>query len=130
MNLKKRLLTTLLLTVLIPALSAETSKKSNRISATELGIDLNKSYQGTEVQNIIEIVLEEADKSIDNAYKEGYKQATLELQPEVEYWKTMYQVKKGNTISNNIKFTLIGFGAGFLLGGAGGIAVGMRIPIN
>ena len=130
MSLKKRLLTTLLLTALIPALSAETSKKSNQISATELGIDLNKSYQGTEVQKIIEIVLEEADKSIDNAYKEGYKQATLELQPEVEYWKTMYQVKKGNTISNNIKFTLIGFGAGFLLGGAGGIAVGMRIPIN
>lgn len=91
---------------------------------------MNKSYQGTEVQKIIEIVLEEADKSIDNAYKEGYKQATLELQPEVEYWKTMYQVKKGNTISNNIKFTLIGFGAGFLLGGAGGIAVGMRMPIN
>lgn len=130
MNLKKRLLTTLLLTVLILTPSAQTSKKSKTISASELGIDLNKTYKGTEVQRIIEIVLEEADKSIDNAYKEGYKQATLELQPEVEYWKTMYQTRKGNSISSNIKFSLIGFGAGFLLGGAGGLAIGIKLPIN
>lgn len=130
MNLKKRLLTTLLLTVLILTPSAQTSKKSKTISASELGIDLDKTYKGAEVQAIIDIILEEADISIEKAYKEGYKQATVELQPEVEYWKTMYETRKQNAFSNNIKFSLIGFGAGFLLGGAGGMAIGMRIPIN
>ena len=130
MNLKIRLLTTLLLTVLILTPSAQTSKKSKTISASELGIDLDKTYKGAEVQAIIDIILEEADISIEKAYKEGYKQATVELQPEVEYWKTMYETRKQNSLSSNIKFSLIGFGAGFLLGGAGGFAIGVRVPIN
>lgn len=130
MNLKKRLLMILLLTVLILTPSAQTSKKSKTTSANELGIDLTKTYSGQEVQAIIDIIFEEADISIDKAYKEGYKQATVELQPEVEYWKTMYETRKQNAFSNNIKFSLIGFGAGFLLGGVSGMAIGVKIPVN
>ena len=83
-----------------------------------------------EVQAIIDIILEEADNSIDAAYKEGYKQATVELEPEVEYWKTMYKTRKNNTFSDNIKFTFIGFSSGLLLGGYTGIVIGLKIPLN
>ena len=74
--------------------------------------------------------MEEADKSIDAAYKEGYKQATVELGPEVEYWKTMYNTRKNNTFSENLRFSLIGFGSGLLLGGYAGITIGVKIPTN
>lgn len=83
-----------------------------------------------EVQAIIDIILEEADKSIDQAYKEGYKQATVELQPDIEYWKTMYKTRKNNSFSDNLKFTFIGFGSGLLLGGISGVTIGIKIPTN
>ena len=75
-------------------------------------------------------MLEESDASIDSAYKEGYKQATVELKPEVEYWKTLYELIHKNSFSEALKFTLIGFGSGLLLGGFSGIVVGIKIPIN
>lgn len=83
-----------------------------------------------EVQAIIDIIFEEADKSIEDAYKEGYKQATVELQPDVEYWKTMYESRRNNTFTDNLKFALIGFGSGIVLGGFSGIAIGIKIPLN
>lgn len=130
MNLKKNLLMTLLPIVLTLTLSAQTSNENKKNLENELGIDLTKTYQGTEVQAIIDIILEEADKSIDKAYKEGYKQATVELSPEVEYWKTMYNTRKKNSFSENLKFGLIGFGSGLLFGGYAGITIGIKIPIN
>ena len=83
-----------------------------------------------EVQAIIDIILEEADTSIDKAYKEGYKQATVELQPEVEYWKTMYETRKKDSFADTLKFTLIGFGSGMLVGGFAGVTIGLKIPVN
>ena len=130
MNLKKNLLMILLPIVLTLTLSAQTSNENKKNLENELGIDLERTYQGTEVQAIIDIIFEEADKSIDSAYKEGYKQATVELQPEVEYWKTMYETRKRNSFSDNLKFSLIGFGVGVLVGGYTGITIGIRLPIN
>ena len=130
MNLKKNLLMILLLTVLTLTLSAQTSNTNKKNLDNELGIDLKRTYQGTEVQAIIDIILEEADKSIEEAYKEGYKQATVELQPDIDYWKTMYETRKKSTFSDNLKFTLIGFGSGLLIGGYAGVNIGIKIPIN
>lgn len=130
MNLKKKVLMTLLPIVLILTLSAQTLKENRKNLDNDLGIDLTKTYTGPEVQAIIDIILEEADTSIDNAYKEGYKQATIELEPEVEYWKTMYKTRKNNSFSDNLKFTLIGFGSGLLLGGYAGVTIGVKIPTN
>ena len=130
MNLKKNLLVILLLIVLMPMLSAQTSKTNSKNSENELGIDLTKTYTGEEVQAIIDIIFEEADISIDNAYKEGYKQATVELQPEIDYWKVMYESRKNNTFADNLKFSLIGISIGFVLGSITGITLGIRIPIN
>lgn len=130
MNLKKKLLMILLPIVLILTLSAQTSNENKKHLDNDLGIDLKKSYQGTEVQAIIDIILEEADNSIDAAYKEGYKQATVELQPEVEYWKAMYNTRRKNSFSDNLKCSLLGFSAGLLLGGYAGITIGVRVPLN
>lgn len=130
MNLKKKLLMILLPIVLILTLSAQTSNENKKHLDNDLGIDLKKSYQGTEVQAIIDIILEEADNSIDAAYKEGYKQATVELEPEVEYWKAMYNTRRKNSFSDNLKCSLLGFSAGLLLGGYAGITIGVRVPLN
>jgi hypothetical protein len=47
-----------------------------------------------------------------------------------EYWKTMYESRKKNSFSENLKFGLIGFGSGLLFGGYAGITIGIKIPIN
>jgi hypothetical protein len=130
MNLKKRLLMILLPIVLIMTLSAQTSKENRNNSDNDLGIDLARTYQGKEVQAIIDIILEESDNSIDKAYKEGYKQATVELLPEVEYWKTMYENQKKNTLTKILTFSLISFGSGLIVGEVSGITIGLKIPIN
>lgn len=130
MNLKKNLLLILLITVLTMTLSAQTSKTNSRNLENDLGIDLTKTYTGTEVQALIDVILEESDISIQNAYQEGYKQATVELQPEVEYYKELYKLQKKQTISDKVKFSLIGFSAGLLLGNCTGLAIGLNIMIN
>ena len=128
MNLKKNLLMILLLTVLTLTLSAQTSEGNKKNSDNELGIDLTRTYTGAEVLEMLNIVLEEADESIDKAYKEGYKQATVELEPEVVYWKTLYEERKKNIFSTNLKFGLICFGSGFLIGGVTGFCI--RVNLN
>ena len=130
MNLKKSLLTILLLIVLTPILSAQTLNENKKNSENELGIDLTRVYTGKEVQQIIDIILKEADASIDSAYKEGYKQATVELKPDVEYWKTMYETSKKNNFSEVLKYTIIGLGTGLILGSYTGVVIGIQIPFN
>ncbi len=119
MNSKRNLLMILLLIALIPMLSAQTSKENKNNLENDLGIDLTKTYSGIEVQTIIDIVLEEADKSIDKAYKEGYKQATIELQPQIDYWMHLYNTNKNS--KKYLKYSLISFGSGFIVGGYCGI---------
>ena len=130
MKSKKNLLMILLPIVLTLTLSAQTLKENKKNSENDLGIDLTKTYSGTEVQAIIDIILEEADNSIDKAYKEGYKQANVELLPEIEYWKTLYESRKNSSFAEYLKYSLIGFSSGLLLGGFTGFTIGIRIPIN
>ena len=130
MNLKKKLLMILLQIVLILTLSAQTSTENKKNLENELGIDLTKTYQGTEVQAIIDIILDEADKSIDKAYKEGYRQATVELLPDIEYWKNLYWNKKTYLFSDCLTYALIGFGSGFLIGGVTGFYIRFNLSSN
>lgn len=130
MNLKRSLQVILLLIVLTPILSAQTLNENKKNFENELGIDLTRTYTGQEIQQIIDIILEEADASIDSAYKEGYKQATVELKPEVEFWKTLYETNKKNSFSEALKYALLGFGSGFLVGGFSGVYIGLKIPVN
>lgn len=89
-----------------------------------------KTYTRKEVQSIIDIVLDEADISIKNAYQEGYKQATLELLPEVEYYKTMYNNQKNIILTEKLKLSLITVSAGFIIGNFSGIMLGINLPLN
>ena len=130
MKLKKWLLVTLFQIVLILTLSAQVSDKNKINSGSVLETSSQKTYTRKEVQAIIETVLDEADISIKNAYQEGYKQATLELLPEVEYYKTLYNSQKKTIINEKLKISLIGLSTGFLLGNCTGFYIGVNIPTN
>lgn len=117
----------LLMIVLTPILSSQTLKENKKNSENELGIDLTKTYSGEEVNEIISIILEEADISIEKAYKEGYKQATVELEPEIIYWKTLFQDYKTESIKNKILFGSIGFASGLLIGNVTGFTIAIKI---
>lgn len=91
----------------------------------------NKTYTGNEVNEFINIILEEADLSIDKAYKEGYKQATVELKPEIEYWKTLYnetqKINRDENIKKYLISNIIGLTFGCALGGVTGFSIGINI---
>lgn len=119
----------LMLLLLIPTISRTFSQElqpSRKNSAEELGIVSTRNYSGTEVQELINIVLEEADKSIENAYKEGYKQAAVEFKPEIEYWKQKYSAVQSAGLKTNIKYSLFGFGVGLGVGALSGICITLK----
>lgn len=93
----------------------------------ELGIDLTKTYSGEEVSSLVEIILEEADTSIQKAYYEGYKQANLELLPKIEVLKYQVDHAKEMKIQNYITAATIGFGVGCLTGGAIGFNIQVKL---
>ena len=72
---------------------------------------------GTEVIQLIQIILEESDIAIKNAYEEGYKEAYLQLQPEIDYWKAMYDSKTKELKSTKLKNFSIGFLSGLAIPG-------------
>lgn len=105
---------------------AEKKTESKPTLDSKYEIDLTRSYTGSEIQELIRIVEEEANFAIDKAFDEGYKQGVLAYAPEVEYWKTksnhleieISKLKRGRWI-----FALGGFGTGFLIGGGFGLSI-------
>ena len=92
------------------------------------GIDLTKSYTGKEVQALIDIVVEEAEISIDEAFNAGYKQGILAYKPDAEYWKVKAQSFEKELRKKTIKnwmFCLSGVSIGFL--GGIGLGIGLRL---
>lgn len=71
------LLSLLLILVTLPNIWSE-SLANNQTLENEFGIDLIKNYSGAEVVELLNIVVEEADFSIEKSYAEGYKQGILE----------------------------------------------------
>ena len=97
-------------------------------SESKYGVDLTKSYTGKEVQALIDIVVEEAGKSIDEAYNAGYKQGILAYKPDAEYWKVKAQGFEKELHRKTIKnwmFCLSGVSIGFL--GGIGLGIGLRL---
>ena len=70
-ELNKRLRAILLLLPLVLTLYAEKSNLSPTASGSKFGIDLTRNYTGLEVQELLDIVVEEAKKSITEAYNAG-----------------------------------------------------------
>ena len=124
----KKLMLVLLLTILpIKMIFSNPSQENKKISATELGIDLNKKYTGKEVEDIINIILDEADKSIENSYYEGYKQATLELQPTIDILQYRINTKDDTKFLSYVTTATVGFGLGCLFGGITGICINLKL---
>lgn len=80
-----------------------------------------------EVQELIDIILEEADIVIKESYEEGYKQATLELKPDVEYWKFKYESLEKNNLKQSITIGSISFGIGLLIGTVSGLCISIKL---
>jgi hypothetical protein len=78
-----------LLALLTRPASAQASKPSASDTPPDYGIDLAASYQGTEVQALLEAAENEASKAISEAYAEGYKAGLLETAPDRDYWKSL-----------------------------------------
>ncbi len=82
MKYKKLMLLPLLLVLPMLRLTAQQSQMNSNSSENVFGIDLNRTYSGNEVLNLLTIMDEEAQTSITNAYNEGYKAGLLEYKPE------------------------------------------------
>lgn len=95
-------------------------------SESVLEIDLNRTYNAKEVQSMIDIILEEADIAIEHSYKEGYKQATVEFKPELEYWKERYESLNTSLWKKNLTYSLVSFGIGCGVGALGVFCITYR----
>ena len=68
------------------------------------------------MKEIINIILDEADIAIEDAYKEGYKKATLDYKPEIAYYQELYKStkKEKNNINIVVKSLCLGFTSGII----------------
>lgn len=79
----------LLLVLLTTTLIANESTGSPPSSGNEYGIDLSRSYAGTEVLEIVAVMDQEAVFGIKDAYAEGFKAGKKEEAGQSAYWKTI-----------------------------------------
>jgi len=129
MKLKALLLTLLFLMLTTQTSFAQTKKESKQTSANEYGIDLTKSYTGSEVLELIQIAEQEAEAAIDKAFDEGYKQGLLAGVPDAEYWKTkalQYETEINRLKKEKWLYAFGGLGAGFLVGGGFGFTIRLQ----
>lgn len=123
LKMKSRILLLMSL-LLLPAtrtLYAESVNPSPSVSGMKFSLESTKNYTAKEVQEVLEIVILEAEKSITEAYNAGYKQGVLEFKPEVSYWQTEAEnYKRRLVLERGKKWQWAAGGAGIgLLGGAG-----------
>lgn len=124
MKFKALPLTLLFLTLTMQMSFAQKKNESKPTSASEYGIDLTKSYTGSELLELIQIVEQEAQQAIDEAFNKGYKQGLLAAAPDAEYWRvrsTQYEVEIARLKKEKWLFGLGGLGVGVLAGGGLGL---------
>lgn len=124
MKFKALPLTLLFLTLTMQTSFAQKKNESKPTSASEYGIDLTKSYTGSELLELIQIVEQEAQQAIDEAFNKGYKQGLLAAAPDAEYWRvrsTQYEVEIARLKKEKWLFGLGGLGVGVLAGGGLGL---------
>lgn len=124
MKFKALPLTLLFLTLTTQTSFAQKKNESKPTSASEYGIDLTKSYTGSELLELIQIVEQEAQQAIDEAFNKGYKQGLLAAAPDAEYWRvrsTQYEVEIARLKKEKWLFGLGGLGVGVLAGGGLGL---------
>ena len=75
---------------------------------------------------MIHIILDESDIAIKEAYSEGYKEAYVELQPQIDYWKNLYNTEKESLKKTKIKNFTIGVLTGLVIPGTITLALSFR----
>ncbi len=105
-KLRKKAQLILFLSLLTLPLIWSESKQSRTVSGNEFGIDLTRTYTGSEVAELLGIMAEEADKAIESAYQEGYKAAVLEYSPENERLRSLAESIKLNLKEERKKISL------------------------
>lgn len=129
MKLKALLLPILFLALATQTSFAQSKTESNRTFGNEYGIDLTKSYTGSEVMALIQLVEQEADSAIEHAFNEGYKQGLLASAPEAEYWKTLsiqLEVKLSKANRQKWLFAFGGFSCGLITGCGFGFTIQLQ----
>lgn len=129
MRLKALPLMCLLLLATTQTNWAQSRTESSLTSGSEYGIDLNRSYTGSEVEALLQIVTEESEQAIDRAFNEGYKQGLLASAPDAEYWKA--KAMQSESEIKRLKrerwiFAVGGFGVGFIVGGGFGFSIRLQ----
>lgn len=131
---QKRILKILLPVSLLIQLAMQTSYAENgsrlpSVLKPKYGIELTRSYTGREVLELIDIVVEESEKNIIEAFNAGYKKGILEFKPDVEYWKVKALGFEKELKRQRRDRWLYGLG-GFALGFAGGAGIGFGVRIR
>lgn len=129
MKLKALLLTLLFLMLTMQTSFAQKKNESKPTSASEYGIDLTKSYTGSELLELIQIVEQEAQQAIDEAFNKGYKQGLLAAAPDAEYWRvrsTQYEAEITRLKKERWLYAFGGLGVGFIFGGGFGFTIRLQ----
>lgn len=77
---------------------------------------------------LLDLIVKEAEKSITEAYNDGYKQGVLAYKPDVEYWKVKaggFEKELRRQRRDRWLYGLGGFTLGFI--GGAGLGFGVRI---
>ena len=123
------LLMSLLLLPTMQTLYAESENLLPSVSGMKFSLESTKNYTAKEVQEVLEIVILEAEKSITESYNAGYKQGVLEFKPEVSYWQAEAENYKRQYLLERRKkwqWALGGTGLGFIGGASLTLAMQLR----
>ena len=129
MKLKALLLPILFLPLATQTSFAQSKTESNRTFGNEYGIDLTKSYTGSEVMVLIQLVEHEAEQAVFRAFDEGYKQGLLAAAPDAEYWRVKsarYEAEVLRLKKEKWLYAFGGLGAGLLVGGGFGFTIQLQ----
>ena len=129
MRLKALLPALLSLLLATQASYAQKRTESQPDSGNGYGIDLARSYTGSQVLAMIQAVEQEAELAIDEAFSEGYKQGLLAAAPDAEYWRAKFLQEEARPTRLKKEKWLCAFGglgAGFIAGGGFGLTIRLQ----
>ena len=104
--MKRQIAISLLLIALIAQNITAELTQSSKIFLPDYEIGLKTNYSTAELLEILDIVLEEAEKAIEHAYAEGYKAGLLESLPEKEYYRVLSDGYQKELDKKNKEFKL------------------------
>lgn len=81
-----RMLPMLLLCLAVTVNPSAQPQRKKLSSENEFGIDLERTYSGNEVDEMLSVMAEETDRAIEESYAEGFKAAALRYAPETAYF--------------------------------------------